>query len=197
MRELYKYEKYSDTIQGTRWAEQKEIEAEATALDLEREDCEVAGMPLISDGQTVYVDGEDSHSIIFGATGSKKSRLFAMPLTNICIKAGESFIAMDPKGEIYNETSGMAEKKGYKIIVLNFRDFTMGDCWNPLGIPFKLWEGNQEEAAINMINDFLNCLSGPVKMKGDPYWESMAKTYLLGCALILLKNGYYEEFDFT
>lgn len=54
------------------------------------------------------MDASDSHTMIFGATGSKKTRLFAMPGIGILVRGGESFVATDPKGELYERTAGEA-----------------------------------------------------------------------------------------
>ena len=99
------------------------------------EDYSAAGLPLLSNGVDAYVDNEDTHSLIFGATGSKKTRLFCMPMLNMFAKAGESFIVSDPKGELYARTSGLVKEKGYKTVVLNFRNIGVGDMWNPLALP--------------------------------------------------------------
>jgi hypothetical protein len=40
-----------------------------------------------------------------------------MPMLNIFAKAGESFIATDPKGELYARTSGLMKANGYHIVV--------------------------------------------------------------------------------
>lgn len=55
-------------------------------------------MPVLSDGERFYVDNTDTHSLIFGSTGSKKTRLFCMPMLDIFCRVGESFIVTDPKG---------------------------------------------------------------------------------------------------
>ena len=44
-------------------------------------------------------------------------------------------IISDPKGEIYNDNSGIMRELGYQIIILNFRDPQKGNCWNPYHLP--------------------------------------------------------------
>ena len=101
----YKYGRYVNENQETRWATTEEIRKSGTFIDLSADRYPVGGLPLLSDGKTAFVDGEDRHSLLFGATGSKKTRLFCMPMLNIFAKAGESFVATDPKGELYAKTS--------------------------------------------------------------------------------------------
>ena len=100
---LHKYERYVNIGSETRWATNDEIKNSSTHIDIKSPKYACAGLPLLSDGKTAYVDGKDTHTIIFGATGSKKTRLFCMPMLNMFAKAGESFIATDPKGELYEK----------------------------------------------------------------------------------------------
>ena len=116
----YKYGRYINRDQETRWATPEEIRRSGTFVDLNDEQYPVAGLPLLSDAKTAYVDGEDTHTLIFGATGSKKTRLFCMPMLNFFSKAGESFIATDPKGELFSKTSGIAKANGYKVAEAEF-----------------------------------------------------------------------------
>ena len=90
----------------SRWAKKDEIKSTTAKVNLNQTEYKTAGVPIISDGQTAYVDGEDTHTIVFGSTGSKKSRLFCMPMINMMIRAGESYVVTDPKGELYNKTAG-------------------------------------------------------------------------------------------
>jgi len=123
-KENYKFGRYISNDDDSRWADIDEIKNASTvkSINIESDDFHEGGIPLISDGHTIYVDKSDTHTIIFGSTGSKKTRLFGMPLINILAMAGESFITTDPKGELFNKTSGLVADKGYNTIVLNFRD---------------------------------------------------------------------------
>ena len=104
----YKLGKYQNLNQETRWATMEEVERSSTHINLYDDTYPGAGIPIISDGHEAYVDSKDTHTLIFGATGSKKTRLFCMPTINFFIKAGESFVATDPKGELYDRTAGLA-----------------------------------------------------------------------------------------
>ena len=104
-------------------------------LDLQETQYAQGGVPLLTMGDKVYVDASDSHTIIFGATGSKKTRMFAMPSLRIFARAGESFVVTDPKGELYQRTSGEVVQMGYEVCCLNLRDMECGESWNPLDLP--------------------------------------------------------------
>ncbi len=190
----YTYNKYIYTNQETRWATTDEIRASGTYVDLSAKSYPVGGLPIMSDGREAYVDGEDNHTIIFGATGSKKTRLFCMPMLNMFCGAGESFIATDPKGELYNRTSGYARSQGYKIVVLNFRNIGTGDMWNPLHIPYTLYKAGKTEEANSLLNDFVATIAEPQMANNkDIYWPQMAMSYALANLMLLMECASPEE----
>lgn len=190
----YKFGRHVNNNQESRWATIEEIQNSGSYIDLHDEDYPVGGLPLLSDGKEAYVDGQDTHSLIFGATGSKKSRLFCMPLINIFAKAGESFIVTDPKGELYDKTSGLVKAKGYNTVVLNFRDIGYGDMWNPLALPYELYHSKDKEIGISMLNDFVSAIAEPqVKNTKDAFWPEMAASYALANLLLLMECAPKEE----
>ena len=194
--ENYRFGRYISKDNDSRWADSSEIKNAATIMqiNLEKEDCKSGGIPIISDGRTAYIDHSDTHTIIFGSTGSKKTRLFGMPLINILAMAGESFIATDPKGELYNRTSGLVATKGYKTIVLNFRDLNQSDFWNPLILPYVLWHTGYIDEAVSLINDFITALAEPQrKGSNDPYWIEMACSQILANMLFFIDTASLEE----
>jgi type IV secretion system protein VirD4 len=190
-RENYKFGRYILSDNDSRWADIEEIRnaATITQIDIEAGDCSSGGIPIISDGRTAFVDGSDTHSLIFGSTGSKKTRLFGMPLINILAMAGESFIATDPKGELYSKTSGLVAAKGYDTYVLNFRDVKQSDYWNPLQLPHYLYHNGNTDEAISLLNDFLNAVAEPHK-KGakDPYFAELSYSLALAHLLFFVET---------
>jgi len=192
-KEAYKYDKYLASNTGSRWASDEEIKKDSVRLDLSKAKYPVAGIPLISDGKVAYVDGQDRHTLVWGSTGSKKTRLFVFPLTNICIKAGESFVVMDPKGEIYKNSVNTAKENGYDIKVLNLRDLGYGNQWNPLSIPYHLYKEGRQDEATSMIDDFIKVLLGDRLKEKDIFWPQMAARYLTAHINFLFK--YADESD--
>ncbi len=192
--DAYKLGKYAGSNQETRWATEEEIRAAGVYLDLNAEDYPTAGLPLLSNGREAYVDDKDTHTLIFGSTGSKKTRLFCMPLINMFAKAGESFIVTDPKGELYARTSGLVKEKGYKTVVLNFRDIGMGDMWNPLFLPYEMYKKGDQELGVSMLNDFISMIAAPQRANPkDVFWVEMASSLALANLLLLMEAADPEE----
>ncbi len=194
MNEQYKYDRYSALDQETRWATEDEIRRAGCFVDLSADVYPAAGLPLLSDGKTAYVDHKDTHTIIFGATGSKKTRLFCMPMVNLFINAGESFVVTDPKGEIYQRTAGLAAKRGYKTVVLNLRDVGKGDMWNPLALPLELYRNGNREDGVAMFSDFINMIAAPqFERTNDVFWPQMASSFATACLLLLAECAEKEK----
>lgn len=152
------------------------------------------GIPLDwnkSDG-IVYVDSTDSHTVIIGATGSKKSRLIAMPSVKILGSAGESMIICDPKAEIYHRTAWDLKRKGYDINVINLRNPERGSSWNPLSIPYQFYASGDVDRAYEFINDIAtNLMLSEIATK-DPYWDYSACNLFFGLTLLLFKLCKYR-----
>lgn len=186
-----KYQKYLPLeVRQSRWATDTEIQSSAVRIELSKE-YPASGLPVFSDGKTMFVDAADTHSLIYGSSGSKKTRLFVFPLVNSLLQAKESCIITDPKGEIYDRTAGLAQKTGHKVVVLNFRDLSVSDGWNPLAEPFHLYKNPEtRDLGISLLNDFIETLAN--KGRGsriDPFWASTASSLALALLLILFESS--------
>ena len=126
-----------------------------TQNEQSRNDDLIGGVPILGDmgSEDVYVDGQDTHTLVIGSTGSKKTRLIVMPTVRLLGWANESMIISDPKAEIYYRTAGELEAQGYRIVVLNFREPNLGDTWNPLDIPYQFYKNGNIDRACEMVND--------------------------------------------
>ncbi len=179
-------------INNTRFMTQEEMKTRLTVIDLhDKADCPKGGIPLLVKDGKAYVDAEDNHTIIFGATGSKKTRLFGMPSVELLTRAGESFVVTDPKGEIYERTSEVVKQRGYQVYCLNLRNLRRGDTWNPLRLPYDYYNHGEKGKAIEMISEFARLLAG--ENVQDPFWTNTATDVLVGLILILLESADREE----
>lgn len=95
-----KYERYTNLHQESRFATPEEIRESGKMIDLREKCVRYGGIPLLCDTSRTLVDDADHHSIIFGATGSGKTRRFILIYMIILIKASFSLIVIDVKGEL-------------------------------------------------------------------------------------------------
>ena len=147
------------------------------------------GIPLAygSEERIVYIDSSDTHAMIYGATGSQKTRSIVMPAIKIMGIAGESLIINDSKGELYNRLAGELYENGYEIIAINLRKPSVGNAWNPLYIPYQLYLAGDMDKASEFANDIANNLMNGEKMGDDPFWNYSASDLFFGLILLLFK----------
>ena len=180
----------------SRWAKEGEIKK---AKDVKKvpfvdKKSDFGGVPLAFDKDAAYVDNGESHTLVLGATGSGKTSGIINPTMKMLMKARESIIISDPKGEIYNMNSGLLRELGYDIIILNFREPQKGNCWNPYHLPYKF----QKEGNFDKANELLNDLSTNIVVDGqgqDPFWQDSAASYLTGLSLALFEDAKEEEIN--
>jgi type IV secretion system protein VirD4 len=178
---------YSNQYQTySRWASETEIISSLHKIDLNNNSKCSGGIPLFSDSGSVYVEDKDSHSLIIGSTGSKKTRLIGMPALHLFALSGESFIATDPKAELYERTQPLLKKNGYRIFVLNLRDPLNSNAWNPLMVPYRLYWAGQCDRALEFLTDMSNCMTKE-NHTNDPYWQNSASDLLTGLLLVLFE----------
>lgn len=181
----------------SRWAKDKEIK---TDKDVEKitpftDTVEHAGVPLINNGKEIWVDDGAYHNLVIGATGSGKTECLIKPMVNILARRGESMIITDPKGEIYQYSAENLKERGYKIIVLNFRDPQNGNAWNPLTLPYQLYKDGNRDKSTELLDDVaLNILYDP-NNKAEPFWEKSAADYFSGLALGLFEDAKEEQIN--
>lgn len=153
------------------------------------------GVPLFYDkvDQRIYVDATDTHTLVYGTTGSLKTRTIVMPTIKLLGYAGESLIINDTKGELYTRLAADLDKQGFEIIVLNFREPATGNSWNPLFLPYKFYLEGDIDRACEFINDIANNLTAEEATAQDPFWDNSAADLAFGLILLLFK--YCKEYN--
>lgn len=152
-------------------------------------DGQAGGFPLLynKEKQQLVVDPTDNHTLVVGASGSKKTRNLVMPAIKVLGYAGESMIINDPKGELYNRTAGELRDLGYSIIIVNLRDPSVGHAWNPLQIPYSYYKDGDMDKAAEFANDIANTLILGEIASDDPFWSYSAYDCCLGLIMLLFK----------
>ena len=180
----------------SRWAKDKEIKEELERVELSQKNSKAAGIPLILNDKEMWVDNGEYHSLVIGATGSGKTQGIIHPMVHSLCKARESMIITDPKGEIYENNAEMLKKRGYQILILNFRDPQQGNAWNPMSMPYKLYKAGMHDKAIELLDDLaLNILYDESNKNADPFWEKTSADYFSGVALGLFEDAKEDEIN--
>lgn len=177
--------------QDSRMATCDELKQDLVPFEMLNPNAKSAGGPvLLRDGDNVYTDPSDSHTLIIGDTGSMKTLRFVLPLIYSCAMGEESMVIVDPKGELARKSEGFLIEKGYKTVIINLRNpQSSPDNWNPLGLIEKEAKSGAagKNNAILQLNDTLNEIFYRRIDVKDPYWNESAGQLALGICMLLLE----------
>ena len=154
---------------------------------------EYAGVVLTQindDDKTMATAKDELHTFVIGETGCGKTRRVILPTIRLMAKSKRSMIITDPKGEIYKKTAKALIEKGYNVSVLNFRDPSRSDRWNPLELVEKLYKSDSiidQDKAILLLKDIADILGESVESEKDRFWENEAKKVFIGVALLIIE----------
>ena len=157
-----------------------------------------SGVPIFYDNKTLYVDNSDSHYLISGGTGSKKTRTSVINTILSMIASGEIVICTDPKGELYMKTGGAAKAADYNIKVFNLRNPKRSDAWNPMTLPYLLDVKGKKEEAEEMLCDFIWSIIEPVReVTKDVYWADRTNSKVTAEAKLLMDSVTEKYFNIS
>ncbi|MDR0917244.1 MAG: type IV secretory system conjugative DNA transfer family protein [Oscillospiraceae bacterium] len=121
---------------------------------------------------------------VYGSSGSKKTRAFAVNMVLQCVKRGESLIITDPKSEMYEKTSAYAREMGCVVKVFNLVSLENSDSWNCLS------EIEGQELTAQLFCDVVIKNTG--SERGDHFWDS-SELNLLKALALYVEQGYPPE----
>lgn len=173
-------------LNTTSFITQDELAQKLFSINMNKKHYLIGGVPLLVQDSKIYVDSSDSHTMIFGATGSKKTRMFVMPSIEIFAKAGESFVVTDPKGEVFERTAGNVQELGYDVKCMNLRDFRDGFTWNPLRLPYEFYRKGKQAKAVEFVNEMARMIIGE-NATNEVFWVNSAVDVLCGFTLLMFE----------
>lgn len=175
-------------MQYARWATKEELKEKLIPIK-KGEKISQVGVPLMYENDTMYIDGDRNHTLLIGAVGSGKTQSTILPMLNLSIQAKESFLTIDPKGELYKLLGAKLEQQGYQITIIDFDDFTLGNNWNPLSLPYQVYKDGQKDKAQEMIEEVGYYLfSDKPSANIDPFWSNTTISYFTGLVLYLFEH---------
>ncbi len=171
------------------WENKSNIKDYLQKVDYKK-NVERSGLPLIYEGNSVYIT-KDGHSLIIGATRSGKTQTTILPLLKLSMLANESVVVNDPKGEIYKSTANEFKKRGYNVILLDFDNAKYGNYFNPLNLAYRLYKEGNKDKCMNVIEKIGYYLF-TTRTIMDPFWENSAIDYFTGLCLYLFEKNDHE-----
>ena len=182
----------------SRWATVDELKSKLNPISYDS-DIKKSGIPMMYDDKYLYIKDDDAHTLVLGSTGSGKKQSVMLPKLRLAIKAQESFLVHDVKGEIYDVLSGELKKQNYNTIVLNIDNPTLGNCFNPLRLPYELYKKGDKDEAIELLENlgYYFCCNETYNADLDSFWTSSAISLFIGLALYLFDNAREEEVNIS
>lgn len=179
----------------SRWLKEKEMKKAPNIyqVPVKGESAPYGGVVFINDGKNMWVDNSEYHTLVIGVTGGGKTTAVIDPLIYSLCQHEESMIVTDPKGEIYQKHSELLKARGYNCVVLNFRNPSQGNAWNPLTLPYRLYKQGNIDKAIELVDDVAHNIFIDKDSKDDPFWPNSSADYFAGCALALFEDAKEEE----
>lgn len=177
-----------------RWSTVDEIKKVLTPVDINT-DLKRSGIPMMYDDSHAYIQSQEAHSLVIGATGSGKTQVTILPMLRLALMAGESVVVHDPKGELYQTLGNKFKEEGYDVRVLDFANPSCGNCWNPLTLPYRLFKEGKKDEALDSIELVAYYLLETLGNKGnaDPFWINSSISYFTGLVYYLFENAKEEE----
>lgn len=133
----------------------------------------------------------NTHLLAIGATRSGKTTGYVIPTLNVLLnkKNKPSMVISDPKQELYRQNAEKFRRAGYRVILLDFTDYSHSECWNPLTKYFRLYQDflhvEDEVEAVMTPNGPRN------KFRGRIYDDQEA----LDRDIEEVKSGKYDEVE--
>lgn len=173
---------------SSRFATVEEIINDRNITKVELNDIKVSGLPIGCDGNDYYMDTNEMHNLVIGSTGSGKTQSIVIPMIKSSIMAGETFVTIDVKGELYNLVSKSLEEKNYNTVVIDFSDKQIGNRWNPFTLIINYYNNNDKRKANTLLRQMARQIfTDNVSASIDPFWSNSAEDYFIGLANVLLE----------
>lgn len=194
-RDLNKHTKGS-----ARWTTVKEIKKTYKAVkDNDEEYKGSAGVPIVHHGDSLYVDTNNTHTLVVASTQSGKTEMYSYPYLDVIMRAKkkDSVIITDVKGDMLKNTKDQFEKYGYDVHVLNLINPDWGIAYNPLELIKEAYlEGNYAKAQM-LCNSFSYALYHKDNSNTDPIWEessiALVNALILAVCELCVQNNEPEN----
>jgi type IV secretion system protein VirD4 len=180
-------------MQYAKWASNNELAKKLIKINTKEGRLEESGIPIMSSNNDLYIDTRDSHNLVVGATGSGKTQVITLPMAKLSIKAGESFLVNDVKGEIYKNVSGMLKSENYNVIAIDFNSVKLGNNWNPLTLAYNSYKNNDIDNATKELMNAGYYLY--YNSKDNDFWINASIDYFVGISLYLFENAKADEIN--
>jgi type IV secretion system protein VirD4 len=126
---------------------------------------------------------------VIARVGAGKTSRFIIPAVLDRARRNCSLVVNDPKGEVFAETSGYMQSRGFKVIVINPEDLTQSARFNPL-LEAKT------DIEIEQVAEIL-IKAGAGNAQSDQFWNAGAQRLIAVLLKLLQRAGYVDPGYYT
>jgi type IV secretion system protein VirD4 len=149
---------------------------------------DTTGIPVGSISDSLIIDKSIDTTLVIGSMGSGKTQVATLPLLYQSLISGESVIATDIKGELYNTTAGSFVDAGFNVINIDLTKPAISDSFNPFTLVKELYDAGNKDEATKLVESIVEYLIVKKVPGADPFWDNTASQYLTGVILSFLDN---------
>lgn len=106
----------------------------------------------------------NKHIVVFGASGTMKSRAIIRNLLFQAMKRNESVVLTDPKSELYADTAEMFRQRGYNVKIFNLVEPEYSDSWNCMS------DLGGDTLMAQVLTDVI--ITNTSEGRGDHFWDN-------------------------
>jgi type IV secretory pathway TraG/TraD family ATPase VirD4 len=154
---------------------------------------------LLIDGQSKRLSLEESfkHLLVVAPTGTGKTSKFVIPNVLALAQNENSIIVTDPSGEIFSQTSGYMQSKGFKVLKFDPTDPEHSIYFNPLRHIFTYSSGRTEIDPVKVSLLATSLAESSLKSPEDAFWKAGAESLIefFTCCLRDTPKDYHNLYN--
>jgi hypothetical protein len=108
----------------------------------------------------------------------------------------QSLLVLDSKEEYIKEYYDDLKNKDYNIVILNLRNLSKSEGWNPLEYPYNLYKDGKVDEAINYIEKQAKAIFYD-DSEVDQFWSNNSSDFYTGIVLGLFEDGKDNEINLS
>ena len=128
------------------------------------------------------------NTLVIGGSGAGKTLFYAKP--NLLQASNNSYIVLDPKGEILRDTGYLLKKEGYEVKVLDLVNMQKSNGYNP----FKYIKDDND--VQRLVTNLFKSTTPKGSHSSDPFWDTAAQMLLMALILVLKYEAPENEQNF-
>lgn len=135
--------------------------------------------------------------IIEGYFGSGKTANVLFQIVDNAISNNENLFILDSKEEYVNRYYDQLKENNYNTIILNLKDMSKSEGWNPLEYPYNLYRNGDIDSAQEYLEKLGNMIfCDNFNNASDSFLPSVTSDLFVGTVLALFEDVNVDEVNF-